>query len=401
MASREGVEPPTCPLGGGRSIRLSYRDAAEASIALSFPRAGAHLGSVTPRLQSTMSTELADLPPVEALARVRAALDAKTKPPGSLGRLEDLAARLALVQGTLAPSVDPARAIVFAADHGVADEGVSAYPKAVTAEMAKNFAAGGAAVSVIARANGIELRAVDVGVDADLSGVDGLVHEKVRRGTDNLARGPAMSHEDVDAALGVGRRAIVDAAEAGCRAVCLGEMGIGNTTSAAILTAALTGGSAAAATGAGTGVAGEALEAKRALVARALERAAPLADDPAELLCEVGGLEIAALVGAMTEAPAHRIVTVVDGFIATAAALVAVGMRPALAESLFFAHRSAEPGHGAALEALGATPVLDLGLRLGEGSGAVLALPVLRGAAAVLRDMATFESAGVSGAVDG
>ena len=346
-----------------------------------------------------MDTDLTALSPAEALARARAALDAKTKPPGSLGRLEGLAARLALVQGTLAPEVDPARAIVFAADHGVADEGVSAYPKAVTAEMARNFAAGGAAVSVVARANGIEVRTVDVGVDADLSGVAGLVHEKVRRGTASLARGPAMAHEDVDAALGVGRRAVVDAAEAGCRTVCLGEMGIGNTTSAAILTAALAGSGAEAATGAGTGVVGEALAAKRALVARALERAAPLADDPAELLREVGGLEIVALVGAMTEAPAHRIAVLVDGFIATAAALAAVRLKPALAESLFFAHRSAEPGHDLALAALGAEPILDLGMRLGEGSGAVLALPILRGAAAVLRDMATFEGAGVSGAL--
>ena len=344
-----------------------------------------------------MSSDVpADLP-----ARARAALDAKTKPPGSLGRLEDLAARLATVQGTLAPEVDPARAIVFAADHGVADDGVSAFPKAVTAEMAKNFAAGGAAVCVIARANGIDVVTVDVGVDADLAGVDGLVHDKVRRGTDNLARGPAMTHEDVDAALGVGRRAVVGAARAGVRTLCLGEMGIGNTTSAAILTAALTGCGADAATGAGTGVAGPALEAKRALVARVLERVGPLADDPMELLREAGGLEIAALVGAMVEAPAHGLVVVVDGYIVTAAALVAVRLRPGLTESLFFAHRSAEPGHGAALAALDAAPMLDLGLRLGEGSGAVLALPLLRGAAAVLRDMATFEAAGVSGAVDG
>lgn len=335
----------------------------------------------------------------DVLPRARAALDAKTKPPGSLGRLEDLAARLAVVQGTLEPSVDPARAIVFAADHGVADAGVSAFPKAVTAEMARNFARGGAAVCVIAAANGIEVRTVDVGVDADLSAVEGLVHEKVRRGTANLAHGAAMTHEDVDAALAVGRRAVVDAVEAGCRAVCLGEMGIGNTTSAAILTGALTGTGADVVTGRGTGVEGAAFEAKRALVAGVLARVAPLADDPLELLREAGGLEIAALVGAMMEAPAHGLATVVDGYIVTAAALVAVRLRPELRNTLFYAHRSAEPGHAAALEALGAEPMLDLGLRLGEGSGAVLALPLLRGAAAVLRDMATFESAGVSGAV--
>ncbi len=341
-----------------------------------------------------------DDPAGDIRSRARAALDAKTKPLGSLGRLEDLAARLALVQGTLAPSVDPARAIVFAADHGVSESGVSAYPKAVTAEMARNFAAGGAAVCVIAAANGIEVRTIDVGIDADLSCVEGLVREKVRPGTANLAREAAMTHEDVDAALSVGRRAIVDAAEAGVRAVCLGEMGIGNTTSAAILTGALTGAGADAVTGSGSGVAGAALDAKRVLVATVLARVAPLADDPLELLREAGGLEIAALVGAMMEAPAHAMVTVVDGYIVTAAALVAVRLRPELRDMLFYAHRSAEPGHAVALEALGARPMLDLGLRLGEGSGAVLALPLLRGAAAVLRDMATFEGAGVSGAVE-
>jgi len=334
------------------------------------------------------------------LDAARAAMDAKTKPPGSLGRLEDVAVRLAVLQGTLTPGVDPARAIVFAADHGVAAEGVSAYPAAVTAQMMAGFVAGGAAVAVLAASLDVSLRAVDVGVDADLGGMDGVVHAKVRRGTANLAVGAAMTHEELDAALQVGREAVVEAAEDGCRTLCLGEMGIANTTSAAVLTGVLTGSDAAGVTGRGTGIDDERLALKRDVVARAMARAAEHADDPMELLREAGGLEIAALVGAIVEAPAHGLIVVIDGYIVTAAALVALAIRPTVRESLFFAHRSAEPGHVAALTACEAEPLLDLGMRLGEGSGAVLALPLLRAATTILTDMATFESAGVSGPTD-
>ena len=333
----------------------------------------------------------------ERSARAQAAMDAKTKPQGSLGRLEDVAVRLSALQDSLTPAVDPARVVVFAADHGVAAEGVSAYPSAVTAEMMKGFVAGGAAVAALANAQGVSVRAVDVGVDADLSGLDGVVHAKVRCGSANLASDAAMTHEELDAALQVGREAVVQAASDRCRTLCLGEMGIANTTSAAILVGALTGSDADSVTGRGTGIDDARLAIKRRIVADALQRATPLTDDPMELLRQVGGLEIAALVGAIMEAPAHALLLVIDGYIVTAAALVALALRPSVHPWLVFAHRSAEPGHDIALAACRAEPLLDLRLRLGEGSGAVLALPLLRAAATILADMATFESAGVSG----
>ena len=333
-----------------------------------------------------------------ALSRiVRAALDAKTKPPGSLGRLEDLAVALGVALGSPRPVVDPARIVVFAADHGIAAEGVSAFPAEVTAQMVHNFVAGGAAVSVLGKSVGAGLEVVDVGVATDLGALEGVVHDKIAPGSDNLRAGAAMSHESLDAALECGRRAAVRASEAGVRTLLLGEMGIGNTTSAALLTGLLCGASAADVTGRGTGLDDAALARKRAVVAEVLERLGAVADDPLECLREAGGLEIAALVGVMLEAPAHRLVVVVDGYIVTAAALLACRLRPIVRRQLVFAHRSAEPGHALALTALEAEPLLDLGMRLGEGSGAVLALPLLRAACTVLADMATFAEAGVSG----
>ena len=328
---------------------------------------------------------------------LRDALDAKTKPPGSLGRLEDLALALGLAQGTAEPMADPARIVVFAADHGVAADGVSAFPSEVTAQMVANFVAGGAAVSVLGAAANAALEVVDVGVAADLAGLAGVVHDKIANGTRNLRTEAAMTHEALDAALESGRRAVVRARDAGVRTLLLGEMGIANTTAAAVLTGLLANAPAETVTGRGTGLDDAALAAKRAVVGAALARLAGLVDDPLECLREAGGLEIAALAGAVLEAPAHRMVVVVDGYIVTAAALVACRLRPEARRQLVFAHRSAEPGHALALAALDAEPLLDLGLRLGEGSGAVLALPLLRAACTVLADMATFADAGVSG----
>jgi len=344
------------------------------------------------------SATAAGSPDVVALERaLREALDAKTKPPGSLGRLEALAVALGLAQGTIAPVAGPARIVVFAADHGVADEGVSAYPSDVTAQMVRNFVGGGAAVSVLGRHAGAELEVVDVGVAADLSALEGIVHDNVAPGTANLRVTAAMTRAQLDAALASGRRAVTRAVEAGVRTLALGEMGIANTTSAAVLTGLLCGGSAAVVTGRGTGVGEAALATKRAVVGEALTRLAGIADDPLECLREAGGLEIAALAGAMLEAPAHGIVIVVDGYIVTAAALVACRLRPETRRQLVFAHRSAETGHALALDTLEAEPLLDLDLRLGEGSGAVLALPLLGAACAVLAGMSTFADAGVSG----
>lgn len=345
------------------------------------------------------------------LADAQAALDAKTKPPGSLGRLEALAARMAALQDTLAPQADPARAVVFAADHGVTVEGVSPYPSSVTAQMVRTFASGGAAVTVLARAAGCAVEAVDVGVDADLTGVAGggarVVQASVRRGTHNLAARNAMTAAECAQAVQVGRDAAARAAQAGVRVLLLGEMGIGNTTASAALLSALTGADAVRTVGRGTGVDDAGLARKRAVVGRAVarfERAQPpggAAERAYAALASLGGLEIAALVGAMREAAARRVAVVVDGFIVTVAALAAARVDPVVAPALVFAHVGSEAGHRLALEACSyagcdARPLLDLDLRLGEASGAVAALPLVR-AACALFEMATFEAAGVSG----
>jgi nicotinate-nucleotide--dimethylbenzimidazole phosphoribosyltransferase len=330
------------------------------------------------------------------LTCARAALDDKTKPVGSLGQLETVAQRLCVIQQTVEPAVERSRVIVFAGDHGVAAEGVSAYPATVTAQMMRNFAGGGAAVCVLARASGAEVEVVDVGVDADLGGLGGVVHAKVRRGTRNFLHDAAMTPDEVEAALEVGRTAVRRAATSWADAIGLGEMGIANTTSAAALLSALTGTPPSRTVGVGTGISGETLEHKRRVVERALFRHRDLLGDPLGALGAVGGLEIAALAGAVLEARQAGIAVVVDGFISTTAALAAARIDPGVASHLFFAHRSPERGHGLALEALEARPLLDLEMRLGEGSGAAMALPILRAAGRIMREMATFSGAGVS-----
>jgi len=347
----------------------------------------------------------------------RHALDHKTKPPGSLGRLESLAVRLAVLQQTLGPEVERAQISIFAADHGVAAEGVSAYPAQVTAQMTRTFVRGGAAICVLAAAGGVEVEVIDVGVDAAPDTLPGIVAAKVRRGSRNLLYEPAMTPEELEAALEVGRAAARRAADAGVRALGLGEMGIGNTTAAAAVLSALTGASAERTVGRGTGIDDRGLVRKREVVERGLLRHAAAIGgtghpDPRQALACLGGLELAAIAGAALEAPRHGLAVVADGFISTVAILTAASMVTAerlepIAPALFFAHRSAELGHGLALEALAKVaapdgepldtrPLLELDLRLGEGTGAALAIPILRAAARVLRDMATFEEAGVS-----
>jgi nicotinate-nucleotide--dimethylbenzimidazole phosphoribosyltransferase len=327
-----------------------------------------------------------------------AAVDSKTKPLGALGRIESLAVQLACLQDTLTPHVERARALVFAADHGVADEGVSAYPKAVTREMMRNFAAGGAAICVFARSVGAELEVIDVGVDADMSDVTGIVHASVRRGTRNFRHEPAMTADECAAAMRVGRDAAQRAIDAGMHAVLLGEMGIGNTTSAAALTSAITGAEPALTVGRGTGIEYTRLQHKVRVVSEtlALHVAASLSTE--RMLAAIGGLEIAAMCGAALHAAQHGIVVIVDGYIATAAVLVAYRIDAGARRAFVFAHRGAEPGHAVALAALNAEPLLALELRLGEGSGAALALPLVRAAARMMTEMATFADAGVSGA---
>lgn len=324
---------------------------------------------------------------------VRDAWAAKTMPPGALGCLEEVALLLARVQQTARPGATRAHVVLFAADHGVARRGVSAYPREVTAQMVRNFAAGGAAVNVLARLHRASLDVVDVGVDADLSDLDGVVAAKVARGSHDLAERAALEPPWRGVAIDAGRAAV---ARAGSIDVLLpGEMGIGNTTSAAALAAALLGLDARACVGRGTGIDDATLSRKRDAVERALSRIGG-ATDPDRLLDELGGLEIAALVGAIDEAARSGIAVLVDGFIVGTAALVAVRRRPAVRDALLFAHRSAETGHGQVLAALDARPLLDLDLRLGEASGALLALPLLRAACAILDEMATFASASVA-----
>jgi nicotinate-nucleotide--dimethylbenzimidazole phosphoribosyltransferase len=332
-------------------------------------------------------------------AQAQQILDGKTKPLGALGQLETLGVQLCVIQNTLTPSIDPVRALIFGADHGVAAEGVSLFPAEVTAQMMANFASGGAAICVLTRSFGVQCEVLDVGVNADLSGLAGIVHAKVARGSGNLRRSPALTPEHLVQAMGVGAQAAVRAFKSGIKTLVLGEMGIGNTTSAAALICAYTGASPSEVVGAGTGVSGAALALKTTVVAEALTRTAKSGNaKPAarEILAELGGLEIAALAGAMIEAHTLGLIVLVDGFIVTAAALAACQIEPATRANLVFAHRSAERGHSIALGALNATPLLDLGLRLGEGSGAALAVPLVRAAAAIINDMASFADAGVS-----
>jgi nicotinate-nucleotide--dimethylbenzimidazole phosphoribosyltransferase len=356
-----------------------------------------------PNVGRTLVEELVDgiQPPSEQSRQTaRQHLDTLTKPLGSLGRLEDLAAQVAAICGNrLAESISKT-AYVFAADHGVTDEGVSAYPREVTRQMVLNFLSEGAAINVLARLHGVALNVVDVGVAADFASIPGLLHHKVRAGTRNMLREPAMSEQEVEKALSIGYQLGSEAAAAGHTIIAIGEMGIGNTTSASALTCALTGATAKLATGRGTGVELAAYAHKVRVVEEVVARhcSAASALQPVEVLRRVGGLEIAAMAGMVLAGARHRLVVVLDGFISTAAAAIAVGMAPDALGYLIAGHRSEEPGHKLLLDHLQLTPVLSLGMRLGEGTGAVLAMPVIESAIALYHQMATFSSAGVSGA---
>lgn len=323
-----------------------------------------------------------------------------TKPLGSLGRLEDVAVTLCALQRTDRPRAEDVPVIVFAGDHGVTAQGVSPYPSEVTTQMMANFVAGGAAISVLARTLGLPLEIVDVGTAGEP--VPGVVADRVARGTADLTRGPAMTPEELDAALASGAAAVERAGRADL--AVLGEMGIGNTTPASALAAAYLGTDAGGLTGPGAGLDESGVERKREAVERALalhREAIASADDPAlETLRRLGGLEIAALTGAVLAAARRGTPVLVDGFIVTVAALAAVRLVPSCRPWLLFGTRSAEPGHDAVLAALEATPLLDLGLRLGEGSGAALALHLVRGACELHTSMATFAEAAVSGPAD-
>jgi nicotinate-nucleotide--dimethylbenzimidazole phosphoribosyltransferase len=331
-----------------------------------------------------------------AMAQTRRRLDSLTKPPGSLGRLERLAVQIAGVSGSLRPRLQERLIVVMAADHGVTEEGVSAYPAAVTTQMVHNFVQGGAAINVLARQVGARVLVVDIGVAEQLPEHLSIVHRKVAPGTANMARGPAMPPEQAIAALQVG----LDLSQQEADVICLGEMGIGNTTAASAIVAAVTGLPAAEVTGRGTGIDDSTWNRKMHVIEQALRLNRPDPTNPLDVLAKVGGLEIAGLVGLTIGAAALHKVVIVDGFIATAAALLAVELCPAARSYLIAAHRSVEVGHRAALERLELEPLFALDLRLGEGSGAALALPIVDAALAILAEMATFEEAGVAGALD-
>jgi len=326
-------------------------------------------------------------------------------PAGALGRLLEIAQQLCAIQQTLKPETEPAAVLVMAADHGIVAEGVSAYPQEVTSQMVANFLAGGAAVNVLARRAGARLVVVDMGIGtpspepvaparaaliADLA---------IARGTDNFLHGPAMSRDAAERALAAGRRVVAEQlAPHGVRVVALGEMGIGNTTSASALTATLTGRQPSAVTGRGTGVDDAGWQRKVDVIERSLQRHFPAGTgsvDALTALTAVGGFEIAGLAGAALEAAARRMVVVLDGFISSVAGLLAARLDSNVRGYLLAGHRSVEAGHRAVLEALELQPLLDMNLRLGEGTGAVLALNLIHGAADIMRDMATFQSAGI------
>jgi len=318
-----------------------------------------------------------------------------TKPPGSLGALEAIAVRLAMLQKTTRPSADNVWISVFAGDHGVADEGVSAFPQVVTGEMVRNFASGGAAISVLSRALGATLEVVNLGTVNDPGEIPNVRRAIIASATANFCKQPAMTPAQLDAALAAGADSVRAARAGGAQLFIGGEMGIANTTSATALACALLGESPVALAGAGTGLDTAGIAHKAAVIERALARHAG-ASDALEQLRRLGGFEIAALVGAYVAAAQAGLPVLVDGFITTAAALAAVRIHPDVRGWLLFAHRSHERGHARLLDALVAEPLLDLGLRLGEASGAATAVPLLRLACALHNDMATFAQAGVS-----
>ncbi len=330
-------------------------------------------------------------------ASARSHLDNLTKPPGSLGRLEDIAARYCLITGTSKPKLGPKRIYTFAGDHGIAEEGVSAFPKEVTPQMVMNMLSGGAAINVLARHVHADVRVVDIGVDNPLEEADDrLLRHKVRPGTANMARGPAMSIDEAERAVEVGINLALEASKEGITLLGTGDMGIGNTSPSSALMAALLPCSVEMATGRGTGLDDNALADKIATIETSLKFNSDRLADPLSTLAAVGGLEIAGIAGLVLGAASRGIPVIVDGFISSAGALVACRMCAAAKDYLFFSHKSAEAGHETFFKIFETEPLLDLGMRLGEGTGAALAMSIIEAAVKIYNEMATFDSAGVS-----
>lgn len=322
-------------------------------------------------------------------------LDNLTKPVGSLGRLEKLAVKVAGITGEMDPPLEKRYSLVFAGDHGVAEEGVSAYPQEVTVQMLGNFIHEGAAVNILGNLEGSRVKVVDVGVaSADLP--EKVMDKKVRAGTDNFTRGPAMTREEALESLRVGYDIVDELADRGLGVLGVGDMGIANTTPSSAITALFTGSDPSEVTGRGTGIDEESLKHKVDVVRRGIEVNEPDPADPVGLLSKVGGLEIGAIAGAYLAAAANRLPVMVDGFITTSGALIANAIAPLSSEYMIASHNSVEQGHMVALNHLGLSPLLDLDLRLGEGTGAALAMHLVRASTAILNEMYTFEEAGVS-----
>ncbi|MCD0419443.1 nicotinate-nucleotide--dimethylbenzimidazole phosphoribosyltransferase [Rubrivivax sp. JA1024] len=335
-----------------------------------------------------LDPRILSVPPIDPTpeAELRARLDGKAKPPGSLGRLEELAVQLGLIWHPAPPRAERASVFIFAGDHGLAADRVSPYPASVTRSMVEAYLADCAGVNVLAKAAATEVRIVDGGIDADMPPHPKLIDRKIRRGTRNARHEPAMTHQEAARAITAAADLVREDIAGGLDIVAIGEMGIGNTTSAALITHALTGEPIFDCVGRGAGMDDAGVAHKRAIVEQAAARAQPTA--PLDVLAEFGGFDIAMMAGAVLGAAASRRPVVIDGFIASAAALLAVRLQPAARDYCVFSHRSAERGHRVLLEAMQATPYLDLGLRLGEGTGALMTVPLLRAAAGILNDLA-------------
>jgi nicotinate-nucleotide--dimethylbenzimidazole phosphoribosyltransferase len=345
-----------------------------------------------------VQTTLDRIKPVstELLAQAQARLDNKTKPLGSLGRLEEFARRVAAISGTMTPDVSKKVIFTFAGDHGIVEEGVSLFPREVTPQMVFNFLSGGAGVNVLARHAGAEVRVVDVGVDFDFGDTPGMLHRKIARGTRNFAKGPAMTRDETLAAMQVGIELADQCKSEGIGLVGTGEMGIGNTSPSSAIIAAISGIAVRDLTHRGTGINDAVLEHKIRVIEQGLALNKPDGTDPLDVLTKVGGLEIAAIAGLVLGCAANSIPVVIDGFISTAGALIASELHPHVRNYIFAAHQSVEIGHRFMLERIGTRPILDLDFRLGEGTGAALAMGLIEAGVKVLNEMATFEQAGVS-----
>jgi nicotinate-nucleotide--dimethylbenzimidazole phosphoribosyltransferase len=349
-------------------------------------------------MSNLIETAIRNIKPLDknAMSLAKARQDTLTKPAGSLGRLEELSIRLAGIQARPLPQVGRKAIIVMVADHGVVEEGTSAYPQAVTGQMLLNFIRGGAGINVLARQIGARVIVVDIGVAAGTTAFPGIIPKKVAPGTQNMCRGPAMTLEQAVRAIETGLEIVESEIQQGLDIIGSGDMGIGNTTASSAICAVITGKTAAEVTGRGTGLDDKQLQHKIAIINRAIEINKPDKCKPLEVLAKVGGLEIGGLAGIMLGAAAHRIPVMVDGFISGAAALIAAGLCPQVKEYLVSAHVSVEPGHKHLLEYLDLKPLLDLNLRLGEGTGAALGISLAESACRILSEMATFSESGVS-----